>query len=259
MAKLQLGDKARRVTGFMVGMGNRKVRRAMTAYGFSNEAVADGMRRLTGFFTARLGAQPLLDQRVLGDLDAWENRWYPIIEVVLRTNYPDVHAIVFRNLSQTEGVEVVASVGTLTDRLALIVKPTDEGGLGERGQAARSLLVERGVTERVVSDARELLAQVGTVGEPDVLESEDPDAAQAAEEHLWKWYLEWSGIARIAIRDRRLLRTLGFLKTVRRPDGTEEDVVVNDDEELDTDAPVPTPTPRPTPQPTPTDLDPTDV
>jgi hypothetical protein len=32
---------------------------------------------------------------------------------------------------------------------------------------------------------------------------------------LWGWYLEWSAIARVAVRDRRLLRALGFLNTTR--------------------------------------------
>ena len=29
---------------------------------------------------------------------------------------------------------------------------------------------------------------------------------------MWAWYKEWSGIARAAIDDRRLLRSLGFLR-----------------------------------------------
>ena len=32
---------------------------------------------------------------------------------------------------------------------------------------------------------------------------------------MWDWYLEWSQIARIAIKSRPLLRLLGFLKTGR--------------------------------------------
>lgn len=62
------------------------------------------------------------------------------------------------------------------------------------------------------------------------------------EQALWNWHLEWSGIARVVIRDRRPLRLLGFLRTVRRPDGREEDVVVTD-EDVDTDEPEPEPTP----------------
>src|SRR5690606_6857744 len=147
--------------------------------------------------------------------------------VVLRTNFPDVHAVVFRNLTQTEGVEVVASVSTLLSRLDLVVQPAPDGGMGERGQAAVRRLVERGVSESVTNSARDLLGRVGTSPEPDLLEPESPDSAQEAEEALWNWYLEWSGIARIAIRNRRLLRALGFLRTVRRPDGTEEDVIVD--------------------------------
>lgn len=58
----------------------------------------------------------------------------------------------------------------------------------------------------------------------------DPQAAKAAEEDLWSWYLEWSGIARVAIRDRRMLRALGLLRTVRKPAGEEQDVVVTDED-----------------------------
>ena len=35
---------------------------------------------------------------------------------------------------------------------------------------------------------------------------------QAAEHALWTWYREWSGIARARITDRRLLRSMGFLR-----------------------------------------------
>ncbi|MEQ8893985.1 MAG: hypothetical protein RID93_40405, partial [Sandaracinaceae bacterium] len=45
-------------------------------------------------------------------------------------------------------------------------------------------------------------------------------------------------IARVVIRDRRILRSLGFLRPVRRADGTEVDVIVDDD--VDTDTPDPT-------------------
>lgn len=226
----------------MMGAGNRQVRRALAAHGFDDEAVTAGTERLTAFLAARLGKQPSLDPRIVGDLDAWENRWFPITDIVLRTNHPDVHAIIFRNLRQAEGVEVVATVTTLLDRLDLIVRPAAEGGMGELGQVARRLLEQRGLDERVVSDARGLLARIGSPGELDLLEPEHPEAAAAAEQALWNWYLEWSGIARVVIRDRRLLRLLGFLRTVRRPDGREEDVVVTD-EDVDTDEPEPEPTP----------------
>jgi hypothetical protein len=38
---------------------------------------------------------------------------------------------------------------------------------------------------------------------------------------MWSWYLEWSTLARVAISDRRLLRSLGFRRSARA-DGGEE-------------------------------------
>jgi hypothetical protein len=38
---------------------------------------------------------------------------------------------------------------------------------------------------------------------------------EQAERALWDWYLEWGGIARVCITDRRLLRALGFLSPGR--------------------------------------------
>ncbi len=59
------------------------------------------------------------------------------------------------------------------------------------------------------------------------------DQAEAA---MWGWYLEWSKIARIAIKQRVLLKELGFLST--RSGG--------DDEGSDgPPPPVPSPTPAP--------------
>lgn len=33
---------------------------------------------------------------------------------------------------------------------------------------------------------------------------------EAAEKSMWSWYLEWSTIARVAIKERYILRALGF-------------------------------------------------
>ena len=262
MPKLSVGEKAHRAVDFLMGVSNWQVQRAMGSFGFGQRALDEGWARLRNLTTDKLQiSSSLVDPRLVGALDAWENRWFPIVEIVLRTNFLGVHELVFRNLRPDEGVGG-RRLGRDADRSARADRQADptRAVWVRRGQAACSLLVERGVTERVLTDARDLLAHVGSAKEPDLLESEDPEAVAAAEESLWRWYLEWSGIARIAIRDRRLLRALGFLKTVRRPDGTEEEVVVNDDEELDTDPPVPTPTPQPTPPPPPfvTD-DPTEV
>lgn len=238
MGNLSIGEKARRIVGFIIGLGNEHVQGALAPHGFTETDLQEGMQLLQELTGRRLGMKPGVDPHLLGEIDGWENRWFPIAEIVLRTNYPEVHEVVFRNLTQTSGDDVIVSVVTLLDRLEAVAKPVDEGGL-ERGQEARARLDARGLTEDVVAGARGLIARVGSVpATRDPLARKTPAAVQEAEDRAWNWYLEWSGIARVVIRDRRILRSLGFLRPVRRADGTEVDVIVDDD--VDTDTPDPT-------------------
>ncbi len=235
MADLNIGAKPRRALTFTLGLSDPHIWLKLTPYGLDQAEIAKGTERLNALTTARLAIKPAYDANVLATLDAWENHWFPIVEVVLRTNYPDVHAVVFLNLTQTSGVDVIVGVRTLLDRLDLVAKPVEDGGHAQ-GPAAIALLEKRGFKSPVRLEARGLLAQVGTV--PADLADVAPVDAEAiakAEQDLWNWYLEWSGIARTVIRDRTLLRKLGFLRRVRRPDGREEDVLVDDDDLEETD------------------------
>jgi len=247
---------------FMLGARNWKVLRALSPYGFDDDEIVEGWARFQRFTSLKLDHQPVLvDPTLLAALDRWENHWYPIIEVVLRTRFPRVHEFVFRNLKQSEGPEVIVTVSTVLNRLDQVERPEPEGGFGEEGQAARAMLVKRGLTETVIAEPLAILAQLGKPAEqPLVDEPESSAEAKAAEDHLWAWYLEWSTIARSAIHDRRLLRLLGFLRTVRTADGKEVEVIVEDeveDEEIEEEQPEPAPTPTPTPNPA--DPDPTEV
>lgn len=58
-----------------------------------------------------------------------------------------------------------------------------------------------------------------------------------AEQALWSWYLEWGGIARATLTDRRLLRSLGFLQNRRSRSDEEEDDGTEEDSSEETDAP----------------------
>ncbi len=212
----------------MVGLSDPLIWRRLTPYGFDEDELGTGMSLLNGLTSVRLAIKPGFDPKQLAAIDQWENHWFPIVEVVLRTNYPAVHDVVFRNLTQTEGVDVVVSVRTLLDRIDEVCKPESDGGL-PKGADARALLNKRGFTAEVEQKGRESPAKVGTVPEAaDVLAPVEPEKVSAAEDRMWNWYLEWSGIARTVIHDRRSLRELGFLRPVRRPDGTVEDVVVDD-------------------------------
>ena len=151
----------------------------------------------------------------LAALEAWEDQWFPVARAALRRHHPTIAAEVFLNLAQTEGPSVVLSVSTFLDRLVALADA--RGGYGKKGVAARRLLESRGLTKKVLGDARDLLEKL----QPMAPAGEIPDVAtvgeqtKAAEDALWSWYLEWSAIARVAVKSRPLLRELGFLRTTR--------------------------------------------
>ena len=119
----------------------------------------------------------------------------------------ELSELFFLNLSQTTGPGVAVTVAAFLDRLADLEK--NDGSFGENGPAARELLAQRGLTPDKVKAAQVRVDQLGSfvADTPQDTSVEDP---KAAEDKLWAWYLEWSGIARVAVRDGRLLRTLGF-------------------------------------------------
>ncbi len=215
MAKLTLGDKIHRAVDFLLGVVDPRIASLLSPYGFNQLVVQLGWTLVQNASGGRLDTvtftQP--DPSTLDEVDEFENKWFPIAKVTLDCNYPAVSEEVFLNLSQTEGPAVAISVSTLIRRLEAL-KAEDAGA--ER-TAARALLAERGLTPEVVAAAKALVEKLGVVEEPPEIDLEqDRIDRDEAEEALWKWYLQWSTIARTVIKDKRLLRLLGFRKT-RKP------------------------------------------
>lgn len=249
MAKLTIGDKAHRVLRFLMGVRNRRASRVLERHGFDQEELERGWTLLRNLSSGRLGSQAsVLDPALIGALDVWENRWFPIADASLTARAPAARELVFRNLTRTEGPAVVISVGTFLERLEALPRAAADGGLGEEGESARELLARRGLTEDVVAEARRLLDKVGRIEPTEEPEPEDQEAHEAAERELWTWYLEWSAIARVAISDRRMLRSLGFLRYKSQASGADEsddpepeDPDPEDVVEPSTDEPAPAP------------------
>ncbi|MBZ0117299.1 MAG: hypothetical protein K8H88_09905 [Sandaracinaceae bacterium] len=230
MARMTLGQKAQRVLTLLLGLRSPRVAMVLRAFGFDEAELDRGWALLSRLTANRLSALPqMTDPRLVRELDAWENKWFPIAEVVLRTNHPSIAEEVFRNLSQTSGPEVVVGVATFVQRVSAL---EERGGEAAR---ARELLERRGLTEEILGEARGLLQQINDLAPADE-EQVAPEEGEAdeAETAMWNWYLEWSGIARVAIQDRRLLRSLGFLRSTRSGNDTE-----------DPDEPGPEPEPAP--------------
>lgn len=225
MARLSIGDKARRVLTFLHGLTNPRAASVLAAFGFSQRDLDEGWQLLRELRSVRLGERAqLISPRTLRDLDEWENRWLAVSKASLERHYPDVHATVFLNLSQTSGLDVINSVGTFLERIKELEAARDADS-----KAARKLLNDRGLNKATLDEARALLADLGTIrAAPEPSDSAEEIATR--EQALWSWYKEWSAIAQTNISDRTVLRGLGFLRSTRRADPEEmEDELEEDD------------------------------
>lgn len=244
MAKLTIGQKSMRVLKFLTGLRHPRVAAAIERYGFSDAQLKNGWELLSAVSRTRMGqVEPFRDPRVISQLDDFENIWFPIAKATLEHHYPDVAEILFRNLSQTEGLGVAVTVGMFLERIDQMEQ--GQGEFAENGHVAREVLRARGLDNATVAQAQALIEKLQSVREPPQATREE---AQKAEDALWAWYLEWSAIARIAVHDRRLLRAMGFLQS-RRP--VEEEVEETEASEEPTEVETASPSDEPAEAPSP--------
>lgn len=216
--KPSLGPKGNRCLTFLVGMRNPRVAAAMAPHGFGEATLKEGWRLLGRLSTLRFAqVDPTADPQVIATLDQFENKWFPICKASLEHHYPEIAVPLFHNLGQTSGPGVALTVGTFIDRIHEMER--GEGPYAGSGPAARELLAERGLDEATVTETEVVIAQLQSV-QNETTAHPTPEQVQAAEDALWAWYLEWSTIARVTLTERRLLRSLGFLRT-RRNGGDE--------------------------------------
>jgi hypothetical protein len=231
MAKLTIGDKAQRVLKLLYGLRDRRVAEALALYGFTEADRDQGWVLLQSLAQGKLLAHAsTMNPKLYEQLDDWENRWYPIASASLKARFPKAHAWLFLNLQQTSGLETVISVGTLVERIEKLADAA-----GDEGPKAKALLEQRGLNAATLNEAKALLAKVKVTAEPNALATAvTPEQQAQSEAALWAWYLEWSEIARVVIRDKRLLRELGFqpVKRAKTNDAQTED----DDEDDEDDA-----------------------
>ncbi|MEM1416277.1 MAG: hypothetical protein AAGH15_15320 [Myxococcota bacterium] len=213
MPQLTVGQKADRVLRFLLSLQSTRITGPLIRYGFQAEDLEEGWARLRALAIVRLDRVPPSEglPAAVGELDAWENRWFPIVKATLGRHHPAANDAVFRNLPQTTGPKVVLGVSRFIERVRGLPENQELGP--EEGNAARALLARRGLTDDVLDDAEVLVRSLDDLLEP--REDDEADFAEelrAAEDAMWTWYLEWSAIARAVIRDRRLLRSMGFLR-----------------------------------------------
>lgn len=239
MPRKSVTQRTGRTLRFLTGLSkSRRARTALARRGFTKKEYNEGwalFHEATRFhYDGDSDAEA--EATVINELDAWENRWYPIIAATLERHHPELYAYVFKNLTQAEGPAVIANVRTLHVRLSAIFEPTDETkkltGLDKAGK----LLVQRGLTPAVMEVAADLLVQTQTWGAiDDTAEAEAAEAERAqAEEKMWAWYKEWSRIFRAEVTQRAVLKQLGFLAGSGGGAGEPEDEEEMEEEEAPT-------------------------
>lgn len=209
MARLTVNQKAHRVLQFLLGLRLPSALKALQRHGFTDADLREGWERLQALSTVPSGIdEESLDTGALEAVAEFESTWLPVARVCLQRHYPKVATWLFKGLHDTHRSSPL-HVGEFLDRVAAL----REGSPADLpSRAAYDLLVQRGLDEQIVKNTRELIAESQqSVPRPAVL----PDAREqhSVQHALWAWYLEWSALARIAIKDRRVLRALGFLQT----------------------------------------------
>jgi hypothetical protein len=220
--KLSMFEKSQRTLRFMLGLRHPRIATALARYGFSQRDYEEGWRLLAALGLGRL---PVLDglhdrAKVLGQLHDWERQWWPIASATLEHRFPEVAEMFLIKAGDRRTLQGVSLL------LEQLVKRFDAwfenvGLYGADSANALRLLEARGLTAEVVGQARDLLLALSQpCAEPEWL-TEQAQSQAEAEAALWRWYLEWSRIARSAVKERSLLRQLGF-KAASEADSSRE-------------------------------------
>jgi hypothetical protein len=168
--------------------------------------------------------------RLLQDVDAFENTWFPRTRAILRRVVPRerrdaFEAAFFKNLEQQPlSPAVIVSVGTYLSRLEGLAKSDNQDA-----KKVRETLVERGLTDEKVKDVRALLAKLeGSNGKKKTGKVSPTELAKAhaeqreALEDLRGWFNDWGTTLRQVLSTRAQI-TLGLTVLKRTPRSDEED------------------------------------
>ncbi|HSC87188.1 MAG TPA: hypothetical protein VLC09_07960 [Polyangiaceae bacterium] len=206
--KRTMKQKAEAALGLLLGMRLPEVIGALEPHGFGPHVVSEGFESLRRLATAR-GPAPTPVERLpnLSQVEELQS-WFLVARRVLGRRHPEVAVALLSNLRRRRGIQVHPLLRVFFERLDRL-----EAGdpiYGPRASEARAALAARGLDARERARCRRLLDDALAMRPP-----RSPDAAQSERERealdeLWRWYLEWSAIARLAVVSPNARRALGL-------------------------------------------------
>jgi hypothetical protein len=212
MSRITYGQKVHTALSLLMGLRDPGISAALPPHGLTEAVLQDGWDRLRTVTHLPRPVELSASPDIVKQLDGLENRWFPMARYTLQFRYPELGRSLFDGLSQASGAAVLISADLFVSRVEQLA--AGEEPFGEQGPEAREALRERGLTDEVLGQMRSLVAKAQTFKAPAV-RMPDPTERQAAVDHLWAWYREWAGVARIALKNRTHLRMLGLRKPRR--------------------------------------------
>ncbi|MBI2374200.1 MAG: hypothetical protein HYV07_09385 [Deltaproteobacteria bacterium] len=220
----EIGARAHKLLSAIAS--NFDIAQALAPVGFDEEeadrgwALVDAVAGRTK--VRRSSSENKAAQGAKAELDLWDEPNFEIIAAVLEQEFPDQAAFLFAGgLAPAAGWAAVQSVKTMLDRLDALESSPDREATREKDKEAIAKLAKRGypASERerlatLVETARAGGADTrpGPTAE-DVVGAERQ--AREARVRLWRWFNEWSRIAKKRITRRDYLIRMGLAQ--RRP------------------------------------------
>jgi hypothetical protein len=208
MAKLTINQKYDSMFRLVRGMSAAPVLALIGPKGCTDEVLEQGWSLLKDASWLRFAAPGnVVSSPALDELSALQADILPVLDASLVSRFPMVHHRLFLNIGRAGGVELLVGMSVLHDRLRALYDTDDD-----ESRAVRALLVSRSVTNEKLDRVRDLV-EASKVCEMDAAIAK----REEAEKKMWEFYLEWSKIVRGVVKDRRLLRFLGFLRGKKAP------------------------------------------
>jgi len=214
-----LEETPARVMAFLFGVGTRPTVRAdLTSFGYTDAVHEDGWVRFKQVGNHSV-EQRRLDPNVvaaLSELDRSDEFYYRLLGACL-TPFPELKQMVLEGITPVVGPGSVLNMGTMLERLDTL-EDSDEG------RQALARLAAAKIDKRERKRMAELV-KVATSAPAKSAFPTDDAAFEQALLSLREWYVEWAEIARLAIRRRDHLISLGLASRRGTTTTDEMDVV----------------------------------
>lgn len=228
-----LEDTPERALRLVRGIGtNKTIRAIMQSRGMTEPVFA----QFWELIQVTAGKKPAgrvgeRDDRIAHAIEVLDQRDAEILELIRLTcerRWPDIAEFLLQGLKPATDMEAVLNIRTILLRLDALKNSPEREATRKQDHEALALLAKRGLSDQVQAGLRELLEIA--VSSPET-QPMNPEAEAAADEAYVRalgevkiWFDEWAGIAKLVVKRRDHLISLGLARR-KAPKTAAADVV----------------------------------